>query len=216
MTQTKKAPVIGVLAVQGAFIEHRRILESLGAKTFEIRQLSDLNRAPAETKSGKFPFDGLVLPGGESTVQGKLLKDLGLFEPLKKLIQEGLPVFGTCAGLILLAQKLSNDGNVYFGTLPVTVQRNAYGRQLGSFFAEQPFKGITNATDATIPMTFIRAPVVSSAGEGVEVLAEVDHKIVAVRYKNQLGITFHPELNEDTRIHQHFLKMIFSNFAIDG
>lgn len=213
MTQTKKAPVIGVLAVQGAFIEHRRILESLGAKTFEIRQLSDLNRAPAETKSGKFPFDGLVLPGGESTVQGKLLKDLGLFEPLKKLIQEGLPVFGTCAGLILLAQKLSNDSNVYFGTLPVTVQRNAYGRQLGSFFAEQPFKGITNAT---IPMTFIRAPVVSSAGEGVEVLAEVDHKIVAVRYKNQLGITFHPELNKDTRIHQHFLKMIFSNFAIDG
>lgn len=216
MTQTKKAPVIGVLAVQGAFIEHRRILESLGAKTFEIRQLSDLNRAPAETKSGKFPFDGLVLPGGESTVQGKLLKDLGLFEPLKKLIQDGLPVLGTCAGLILLAQKLSNDSNVYFGTLPVTVQRNAYGRQLGSFFEEQPFKGITNATDATIPMTFIRAPAVSSAGEDVEVLAEVDHKIVAVRYKNQLGITFHPELNEDTRIHQYFLKMIFSNFAIDG
>lgn len=228
MKNTERAPVIGVLAVQGAFIEHRRILESLGAKTFEIRQLSDLNRAPAETKSGKFPFDGLVLPGGESTVQGKLLKDLGLFEPLKKLIQDGLPVLGTCAGLILLAQKLSNDSNVYFGTLPVTVQRNAYGRQLGSFFAEQPFKGITdtdaaentvgteNTDGAVIPMTFIRAPAVSSAGEDVEVLAEVDHKIVAVRYKNQLGITFHPELNEDTRIHQYFLKMIFSNFAIDG
>lgn len=230
MTQTKKAPVIGVLAVQGAFIEHRRILGSLGAKTFEIRQLSDLNRDPAETKSGKFPFDGLVLPGGESTVQGKLLKDLGLFNPLKKLIQDGLPVFGTCAGLILLAQKLSNDGNVYFGTLPVTVQRNAYGRQLGSFFAELPFKGITNTVPAedtireAVPMTFIRAPVISSVGEDVEVLAEVHSEVylpqivesyqkpegdvVAVRYKNQLGITFHPELNEDTRIHQYFLSFI--------
>ena len=190
---------IGVLAVQGAFIEHEQILTKLGVEAVEIRQKSDL-----------LPFDGLILPGGESTVQGKLLRDLGLFEPLQKMIQNGLPVFGTCAGLILLAEQLSNDSNVYFGTLPVTVQRNAYGRQLGSFFAELPFRGITesatNKPDA-FPMTFIRAPLIESVRDGVEILAEARGGIVAVRYKNQLGITFHPELNEDTRIHQYFLKM---------
>lgn len=231
---------IGVLAVQGAFIEHEQILTKLGVETVEIRQKSDLTpraersravsscaeQSPAE--SGR-PFDGLILPGGESTVQGKLLRDLGLFEPLQKMIQNGLPVFGTCAGLILLAEQLSNDSNVYFGTLPVTVQRNAYGRQLGSFFVELPFRGITesatdcptiSATDkpakptatnkpdaATVPMTFIRAPLIESVRDGVEILAEAKGGIVAVRYKNQLGITFHPELNEDTRIHQYFIKM---------
>lgn len=218
---------IGVLAVQGAFIEHEQILAKLGVETVEIRQKSDLapravsscaEQSPAE--SGR-PFDGLILPGGESTVQGKLLRDLGLFEPLQKMIQNGLPVFGTCAGLILLAEHLSNDPNVYFGTLPVTVQRNAYGRQLGSFYAELPFRGISDS--ATVPMTFIRAPVISSIHEDVEVLAECHSEvylpqivesyqkpegdIVAVRYKNQLGITFHPELNQDVRIHQYFVNM---------
>lgn len=199
---------IGVLAVQGAFIEHEQILAKLGVETVEIRQKSDL---VSGAESGR-PFDGLILPGGESTVQGKLLRDLGLFEPLQKMIQNGLPVFGTCAGLILLAEQLSNDSNVYFGTLPVTVQRNAYGRQLGSFYAELPFRGVTefatNEPDAaTVPMTFIRAPLIESVRDGVEILAEAKGGIVAVRYKNQLGITFHPELNEDTRIHQYFIKM---------
>ena len=199
---------IGVLAVQGAFIEHEQILAKLGVETVEIRQKSDLTHCAESDR----PFDGLILPGGESTVQGKLLRDLGLFEPLQKMIQNGLPVFGTCAGLILLAEQLSNDSNIYFGTLPVTVQRNAYGRQLGSFFAELPFRGITeSATNeldaATVPMTFIRAPLIESVRDGVEILAEAKGGIVAVRYKNQLGITFHPELNEDTRIHQYFLKM---------
>ncbi|MCQ2103661.1 MAG: pyridoxal 5'-phosphate synthase glutaminase subunit PdxT [Fibrobacter sp.] len=239
MNESKSAQVsarlrIGVLAVQGAFIEHEQILTKLGVETVEIRQKSDLTpravsscaeQSPAESGC---PFDGLILPGGESTVQGKLLRDLGLFEPLQKMIQNGLPVFGTCAGLILLAEQLSNDSNVYFGTLPVTVQRNAYGRQLGSFFAELPFRGVTEtatnesampATDkpakpttnkpdaVTVPMTFIRAPLIESVRDGVEILAEAKGGIVAVRYKNQLGITFHPELNEDTRIHQYFLKM---------
>ncbi len=220
---------IGVLAVQGAFIEHEQILTRLGVETVEIRQKSDLapravsscaasscadllRAASPCTESGR-PFDGLILPGGESTVQGKLLRDLGLFEPLQKMIQNGLPVFGTCAGLILLAEQLSNDSNVYFGTLPVTVQRNAYGRQLGSFFAELPFRGIaesaTNKPDA-FPMTFIRAPLIESVRDGVEILAEAKGGIVAVRYKNQLGITFHPELNEDTRIHQYFVNMCHS------
>ncbi|MCQ2105552.1 MAG: pyridoxal 5'-phosphate synthase glutaminase subunit PdxT [Fibrobacter sp.] len=192
---------IGVLAVQGAFIEHEQILAKLGVETVEIRQKSDLTHCAESDR----PFDGLILPGGESTVQGKLLRDLGLFEPLQKMIQNGLPVFGTCAGLILLAEQLSNDSNVYFGTLPVTVQRNAYGRQLGSFFAELPFRGIADSN--VVPMTFIRAPLIESVRDGVEILAEAKGGIVAVRYKNQLGITFHPELNEDTRIHQYFLKM---------
>lgn len=186
-------PQIGVLAVQGAFIEHERILKSLGAEVFEIRQLRDLDRH----------FDGLVLPGGESTVQGKLLHDLGLFEPLKYLIEKGLPTFGTCAGLILLANKLSNDSHTYFGALPATVERNAYGRQLGSFYAEENFEGI-----GKVPMTFIRAPLIQSASEGVQVLATVNDQIVAIRYKNQLAISFHPELNEDLRVHRYFLEMI--------
>lgn len=186
-------PQIGVLAVQGAFIEHERILKSLGAEVFEIRQLRDLDRH----------LDGLVLPGGESTVQGKLLHDLGLFEPLKNLIEKGLPTFGTCAGLILLANKLSNDPHTYFGALPATVERNAYGRQLGSFYAEENFEGI-----GKVPMTFIRAPLIQSASEGVQVLATVNDQIVAIRYKNQLAISFHPELNEDLRVHRYFLEMI--------
>ena len=186
-------PQIGVLAVQGAFIEHERILKSLGAEVFEIRQLRDLDRH----------LDGLVLPGGESTVQGKLLHDLGLFEPLKKLIEKGLPTFGTCAGLILLANKLSNDSHTYFGAIPATVERNAYGRQLGSFYAEENFEGI-----GKVPMTFIRAPLIQSASEGVQVLATVNDQIVAIRYKNQLAISFHPELNEDLRVHRYFLEMI--------
>ena len=186
-------PQIGVLAVQGAFIEHERILKSLSAEVFAIRQLRDLNRH----------LDGLVLPGGESTVQGKLLHDLGLFEPLKNLIEKGLPTFGTCAGLILLANKLSNDSHTYFGALPATVERNAYGRQLGSFYAEENFEGI-----GKVPMTFIRAPLIQSASEGVQVLATVNDQIVAIRYKNQLAISFHPELNEDLRVHRYFLEMI--------
>lgn len=186
-------PQIGVLAVQGAFIEHERILKSLGAEVFEIRQLRDLNRH----------LDGLVLPGGESTVQGKLLHDLGLFEPLKNLIEKGLPTFGTCAGLILLANKLSNDSHTYFGALPATIERNAYGRQLGSFYVEENFEGI-----GKIPMTFIRAPLIQKVGEGVQVLATANDQIVAVRYKNQLAISFHPELNEDLRVHRYFLEMI--------
>ena len=184
---------IGVLAVQGAFAEHRQILEKLGVETFEIRQLRDLEQ----------DFDGLILPGGESTVQGKLLHELGLFEPLRERIESGLPTLGTCAGLILLAEKLSNDGHTYFATTPVTVERNAYGRQLGSFYTEENFEGI-----GKIPMTFIRAPLIQRASQDVQILATVQNQIVAVRYKNQLAISFHPELNSDLRVHQYFVEEI--------
>ena len=184
---------IGILSVQGAFIEHARALAGAGARTFEIRQLRDLDR----------PMDGLVLPGGESTVQGKLLKDLGLFEPLRARIEAGLPVFATCAGLILLAERLADDPTTWFGCLPVTVRRNAYGRQLGSFHTKAEFKDL-----GLVPMSFIRAPYVESVSDGVEVLSVVDDHIVGVRYGNQIAIAFHPELDSDRKIHQMFLDMI--------
>lgn len=186
---------IGVLAVQGAFIEHRHILESLGTETFEIRQLTDLNE----------PMDGIIIPGGESTVIGKLLTDLGMMEPLKEKIRAGLPVFGTCAGMILLADKIENptQKQVNLGTMDITVVRNAYGRQLGSFHATADF-----GPSKEVPMTFIRAPYISEVGPKAEVLSEVDGHIVAARQDNQLVTAFHPELTQDTRVHEYFLNSI--------
>ncbi|MBR6832294.1 MAG: pyridoxal 5'-phosphate synthase glutaminase subunit PdxT [Fibrobacter sp.] len=194
-------PQIGVLAVQGAFIEHERILKSLGAEVFEIRQLRDLDHH----------LDGLVLPGGESTVQGKLLRDLGLFEPLRKKIAEGLPVLATCAGAILLAEKIAGESRTHFATLPAIIRRNAYGRQLGSFFTENEVTHV-----GKVPQTFIRAPFFESVGNEVEVLSrtassnttDAPERIVAVRYRNQIALSFHPELNSDTSIHQYFLKLV--------
>lgn len=191
---------IAVLAVQGAFAEHIDKLKRLGVDCIELRQRADLEQ----------DIDGLILPGGESTVQGKLLQDLQMLEPLRDRISRGLPVLGTCAGLILLARKISNDGAVWLGTLPVCVQRNAYGRQLGSFHTEAEVKGI-----GTVPMTFIRAPYVESLMEAQdgEALARVDGRIVAVRYGNQIGTAFHPELDGDDRIHEMFLHLCRKNSA---
>lgn len=184
---------VAILAVQGAFIEHRKKLESLGAECIELRKKEDLEQ----------PFDGLILPGGESTVQGKLLRELEMYDSLKEKIESGMPVLATCAGLILLAEHLSNDEHVYFGTLPVTVRRNAYGRQLGSFHTDAEVKGI-----GEVPMTFIRAPYIETADEQVQVLARVDDRIVAVQYGAQIGLSFHPELDADNRIHEKFLGLI--------
>lgn len=185
---------IAVLAVQGAFAEHINKLEKLGADCIELRQAADLDQ----------DFDGLILPGGESTVQRKLLREHDMVEPLRKKIGQGIPVLGTCAGLILLAQEISNDGDVCFGTLPVRVQRNAYGRQLGSFHTEEEFAGI-----GRVPMSFIRAPYIESVvnRNQTEILATVEDRIVAARSGNQIGIAFHPELDEDDRIHEMFLEM---------
>lgn len=183
---------IGVLAVQGAFAEHIKVMKELGAECVELRQKKDLEG----------DFDGLILPGGESTVQGKLIRELDMYDELKKRIEDGVPVLATCAGLILLADRIADDTTVHFGTLPATVRRNAYGRQLGSFFTEEEFGSL-----GKIPMTFIRAPYIESVEEGVEVLAKVDGNIVGVRYKNQIGISFHPELDENRAIHKLFLKL---------
>ena len=185
--------IIAVLAVQGAFVEHEQVLERLGVNYIELRQKSDLQKK----------YDGLILPGGESTVQGKLLRELDMFDTLRQQIENGMPVLATCAGMILLAKTVGNDDREYFKTLPVTVKRNAYGRQLGSFYTEQEFKGI-----GVVPMTFIRAPYIDSVEEGVAVLAEENGHIVAVRYGNQLALSFHPELDADERIHKYFLGII--------
>ena len=183
---------IGILAVQGAFIEHKYMLDKLGVKSFMIRQKKDLNQK----------MDGLILPGGESTAMHRLLVDLDMLIDLKKMILEGLPVFGTCAGMILLAKKIESQDIVHLGIMNITVKRNAYGRQLGSFMTTDDFN------HHKIPMTFIRAPYVSEVGNQVLVLSTVNGKVVAVRENKMLATAFHPELTDSTFIHEYFIKMI--------
>ena len=179
---------IAVLALQGAFAEHEQMLHRLGVDTFEVRQLADWQQ----------PKDGMIIPGGESTTQSKLLRELGLFDPIRKDILAGLPVFGTCAGLILLSP-------MHLDTMAIDVQRNAYGRQLGSFHATAPVAGIGD----DVPMTFIRAPYINQVlSPECEVLAQVDGHIVAARQGRQLVTAFHPELDDDTRIHELFLSTV--------
>ena len=190
---------IAILALQGAFLEHEMILRKLGVDCFEVRQKQDWLQEK----------DALIIPGGESTTQGKLLDELGLLSPIREEIENGLPVFGTCAGLILLSRDVEGNSETApapprLGTMQITTARNAYGRQLGSFRVESTFAGI----EGQIPMTFIRAPYIKEATEAVEVLAKVDDRIVAARQGNQLVTAFHPELDADTHVHEYFLNMI--------
>lgn len=182
---------IATLALQGDFAEHESALRQCGVEVMEIRQRADLQKT----------FDALVLPGGESTVIGKLLRELELFSPLQEQLREGLPVFATCAGLILLADQIENDSFAYFRTLDVTVRRNAYGRQLGSFHTEGNF-----AEMSRVPMSFIRAPSIESVGTGVTVLSEYNGKPTAVMQGNQLALAWHPELLSDHRVLTWFLE----------
>ena len=175
---------VGVLAVQGAFAEMETYWRGKGAEVFEIRQRADLARG----------MDLLALPGGESTVQGKLLNDLGLFAPFKGMVDGGLPVFAVCAGLILLAERIEDDPTVWFGSLPVAVRRNAYGRQLGSFRTVGTFDGKPD-----VPMTFIRAPAIVAVSPEVEVLSAFNGSPTAVRWRNVTAFTWHPELNSAAR-----------------
>lgn len=183
---------IAILALQGAFLEHEQMLQRLGTETFLIRNLEDWNQEK----------DGLVIPGGESTAILRIMKDEGLLNVIREAVSEGLPVLGTCAGMIVLARRVEDEERTRLSTMGITVRRNAYGRQLGSFYTEQNFKGI-----GVVPMTFIRAPYITEVGENVEVLAVVDGHIVAARQDCQLVLSFHPELNENLRIHQYFLSM---------
>lgn len=190
-----KKKLIAVLALQGAFAEHQMMLERIGADSMLIRNLNDWNAFQERNGSA------LIIPGGESTAMTRIIKDEQLFEPIRQAIVSGLPVFGTCAGLIML------DGE-HLGTMNITVKRNAYGRQLGSFFTEGLMQGIADDGDEPLPMTFIRAPYIESAGEGVKILAQHDGHIIAAQQGNQLVTSFHPELNDDLRIHKYFLSLI--------
>lgn len=188
---------IAVLALQGAFIEHERMLARLGVESFEIRQLSDWQ----QTK------DALIIPGGESTTQLKLLKDLKLLAPIREAIAGGLPVFGTCAGLILLAKDVDGENFDRLSTMDISVRRNAYGRQLGSFNAVAPVE----AVGSDIPMTFIRAPYIEEVlNDQCRVLSIVDGHVVAAKQGHRLAAAFHPELTSDDRMHRYFIDIVKS------
>ena len=182
---------IGILAIQGAFIEHENRLKGLKIKTFEIRQLSDLTKE----------MDGLILPGGESTAMKRLLLDLNMFESLKKRIMNGLPTFGICAGLILLSKEIVSE-KPHLELLDIKVARNFYGRQKDSF------KDYGQTKNKKIPMTFIRAPKIISIEKNVMPIAWYNDSIVGVKQKHILGTTFHPELDKSNEIYEIFIDMI--------
>lgn len=186
---------IGILALQGAFEEHAKVLEKLGVVSVEIRNLDDFQQHQSD-------LAGLILPGGESTTMGKLLRDQQMLLPIREVILSGLPVFGTCAGLILLAKEITSQEENHLTTMDIVVERNAYGRQLGSFYTEAECKGV-----GQIPMTFIRGPIISEVGKDVDVLAVVNNQIVAAQEQNMLVTSFHPELTDDARLHQYFINM---------
>lgn len=186
---------IGILALQGAFEEHAKVLDKLGVSSVQIRNLEDFQQHQSD-------LSGLILPGGESTTMGKLLRDQQMLIPIREVILSGLPVFGTCAGLILLAKEITSQEESHLATMDIVVERNAYGRQLGSFYTEAECKGV-----GQIPMTFIRGPIISEVGKDVDVLAVVNNQIVAAQEQNMLVTSFHPELTDDARLHQYFINM---------
>ena len=186
---------VGVLAVQGAVAEHLELLNQIpDVCAQEVKYLDELNE-----------IDGLIIPGGESTAIGRLLRDFNLLQPLKERILNGMPVWGTCAGMILLAKSLENDPTVHLGVMDITVERNAYGRQLGSFTTEVEIEKISSNK---IPLVFIRAPYVTQVKSDVDILLEVNNHIVACQQKQMLATSFHPELTKDTSFHRYFINMI--------
>jgi len=194
------APTIGVLAVQGDVREHLRVLADLGVLATSVRRTTELDAC-----------DGLVVPGGESTTMAKLLRAFDLLEPLRQRVKEGLPVFGTCAGMIMLADRVEDGvaGQETIGGLDITVRRNAFGRQVDSFEGDLAFAGLTDPVHAV----FIRAPWVEAVGDGVEVLARVGQgeaagRIVAVRQGPLMATSFHPEVGGDPRVHRLFVDLV--------
>lgn len=186
---------VGVLAIQGAVAEHLELLNQIpDVCAQEVKYLDELNEV-----------DGLIIPGGESTAIGRLLRDFNLLQPLKERILNGMPVWGTCAGMILLAKSLENDPTVHLGVMDITVERNAYGRQLGSFTTEVEIEKISSNK---IPLIFIRAPYVTQVKSDVDILLEVNDHIVACQQKQMLATSFHPELTKDTSFHRYFINMI--------
>ncbi len=187
---------IAVLALQGGVEEHINHLKSLGCEAVEVRKVEELDN-----------IDGIILPGGESTTIGKLLKKTGIFDKLREKIVNGFPVWGTCAGMILLAKNIENDEVRHLQTMDITVKRNAYGRQIDSFIVEQKIEGVSKET---IPLVFIRAPYITKVESNVEVICKVNDNIVAARQGNMLVTSFHPELTKNLEMHRYFIDNIVS------
>lgn len=184
---------IGVLAMQGAFREHQMMLAACGADSRQVRKPADLEG-----------LDGLIIPGGESTTIGKLLTDYKLLEPLRVLGQEGMPIFGTCAGAIILAKEIEDSLSQWLKLMDVKVKRNAFGRQVESFEEDLEIPVLAGGLFRAV---FIRAPYITDAGPGVEILARVAGKIACARQGRLLVASFHPELTSDKRLHKYFLEI---------
>ncbi len=196
-------PTIGVFALQGDVREHLRVLTGLGVEAIPVRRPSELDQC-----------DALIIPGGESTTMYKLARIFELFEPIQKRLHDGMPAFGTCAGMIMLAERIEDgaEGQETFGGLDITVRRNAFGRQVDSFEGDIEFDGFAEPVHAI----FIRAPWVEAAGDGVEVLAtvasgEARGRIVAVKQGNLVATSFHPEVGGDDRIHRYFVDLVLKS-----
>ncbi|MEX2228436.1 MAG: pyridoxal 5'-phosphate synthase glutaminase subunit PdxT [Dehalococcoidia bacterium] len=195
MTTVSARPVIGVLALQGDFREHEVALAACGAPSLQVRTLAQLHAV-----------DGLIIPGGESTTIARLLLAFELMEPLRERIRSGLPVWGTCAGAILLAKEVSDLDRSPIAVMDMNVERNAFGRQIDSFEADLDVAGVEGGP---VHAVFIRAPVIRSVGDGVEVLAALpDGRIVAARQGWLLATAFHPELTDDRRLHELFVSLV--------
>lgn len=184
---------IGVLGLQGAIAEHVKALEASNAETVVVKRAAQLE-----------DLDGLVMPGGESTTMRRLIDKYELFQSLQEFAASGKPVFGTCAGLILMAKEIEGQGHTHLGLMDMTVRRNAFGRQRESFEAELMIKGVSDHFTGV----FIRAPFIVEVGEDVEILSKVNNQIVAARQGRFLTCSFHPELTDDARFHDYFVKMV--------
>lgn len=194
---------IGVLALQGAFVEHIAMLRRLGVEAIPVRLPESLDG-----------LDGIVIPGGESTTIGKLMDTYGLLEPLRRTIEAGTPVYGTCAGMILLARDIGTDAQPILGEMDIVVKRNAFGRQLDSFEQEIAVPALG---DEPFHAVFIRAPAIEQVGAGAQELAHLDDgTIVAARQDTMLATAFHPELSGDTRMHELFISMCARKPAESG
>lgn len=185
---------VGVLSLQGGVIEHINHLNRLNVEAIEVKKIDHLKK-----------IDGIILPGGESTTIGKLLRDTNLLIPLKALIQSGLPTWGTCAGMILLAKEIENDTRRHLEVMDIKVKRNAFGSQIDSF---KKIDIVPEVSNNPIELVFIRAPYISKAGKDVHIIHKIENKIVAARQNNILVTSFHPELTDDLSFHRYFIKMI--------
>lgn len=189
---------IGVLALQGSVVEHIHSLSQLeNVKAVEVKSRADLERV-----------SGLILPGGESTTMGKLIKEYDISEPIAKRVKAGMPIWGTCAGMILMAKEIVNENYVHLGLMDISVRRNAYGSQLDSFSA---CANIPKISQESIPLVFIRAPWVERVSGNAEILAVLDHRIVAVQQDHMLVTSFHPELTKSLTVHKYFAELVLRN-----